>query len=181
MIKNYIKIAWRNLWKHKVFSAINILGLTIGITVCMMIFLYILNEFSVDNFHTKGKNIYRVMRSYDALKAKVPYVSPPYATALQNDFPSEIKQVVRVMVSENLITFGNKAFNEKKVYKADAGFFTMFSFPLLKGNPATVLQNPGSIVLTETMAKKYFGSQDPMGKVVEYGKQTQLKVTGIAK
>lgn len=181
MIKNYLKIAWRNLWKHKVFSAINILGLTIGITVCMMIFLFILNEFSVDNFHQKGKNIYRVMRGYDALKAKVPLVSPPYATALQNDFPSEIKQVVRVMVSENLISFGNKAFSEKKVYKADSGFFTLFSFPLLKGNPATALQNPGSIVLTETMAKKYFGSQDPMGKVVEYGKQMQLKVTGIAK
>jgi len=181
MIKNYLKIAWRNLWKHKGFSTINILGLTIGITVCLMIFLFILNEFSVDNFHAKGKNIYRVMRGYDALKAKIPFVSPPYATALQNDFPSEIKQVVRVMVSENLISFGNKAFNEKKVYKADPGFFTLFSFPLLKGNPATALQNPGSIVLTETTAKKYFGNQDPMGKVVEYGKQMQLKVTGIAK
>ncbi len=148
MIKNYLKIAWRNLWKHKSFSAINIFGLTIGITVCLMIFLFILNEFSVDNFHQKGKNIYRVMRGYDALKAKVPFVSPPYATALQNDFPAEIKQSVRVMVSDGLISFGDKAFSEKKVYIADPGFFTLFSFPLIKGDPATALKNPGSIVLT---------------------------------
>ena len=181
MIKNYFKIAWRNLWKHKSFSAINILGLTIGITVCLMIFLFILNEFSVDNFHQKGKNIYRVMRGYDALKAKIPFVSPPYATALQNDFPTEIKQVVRVMVSDGLISFGDKAFNEKKVYIADPGFFTLFSFPLLKGNPATALKDPGSIVLTESTAKKYFGNQDPMGKVIEYAKQKHLRITGIAK
>ncbi len=181
MIKNYLKIAWRNLWKHKGFSAINIMGLTIGITVCLMIFLFILNEFSVDNFHKKGKNIYRVMRGYDALKASVPFVSPPYATALQNDFPAEIKQTVRVMVSDGLISFGEKAFSEKKVYIADPGFFTLFSFPLLKGNPATALKDPGSIVLTESTAKKYFGNQDPMGKVIEYAKQKHLKVTGIAK
>ncbi len=181
MIKNYLKIAWRNLWKHKGFSAINILGLTIGITVCLMIFLFILNEFSVDNFHQKGKNIYRVMRGYDALKAKVPFVSPPYATALQNDFPAEIRQTVRVMVSDGLMTFADKAFSEKKVYIADPGFFTLFSFPLLKGDPATALKDPGSIVLTESTAKKYFGSQDPMGKVIEYAKQKHLKVTGIAK
>ncbi len=181
MIKNYIKIAWRNLIKSKAFSAINILGLTIGITVCMMIFLFILNEFSVDNFHRKGKNIYRVMRDFKGLKVKVPFLSPPYGPALQNDFPAEIKQMVRVMVSDGLIAFGNKAFSEKKVYIADPGFFTLFSFPLTKGDPATALKDPGSIVLTESTAKKYFGNQDPMGKVVEFAKQKQLKVTGIAK
>ena len=107
MIKNYLKVAWRNLVKNKVFSFINILGLTIGITVCMMIFLFIMNEFSFDKFHKQEKNIYRVMRGYDASKARVPYLSGPYATALLNDFPAEIKKAVRVMPSNGLVSFGN--------------------------------------------------------------------------
>ena len=77
MLKSYLKIAWRNLMKNKVFSFINITGLTIGITVCMMIFLFIMNEFSVDKFHNQGKNIYRVMRGYDVSKKRVPYLSGP--------------------------------------------------------------------------------------------------------
>ena len=181
MFKNYLKIAWRNLMKNKVFSFINILGLTIGITVCMMIYLFIINEFSVDKFHQNGKNIYRVMRTYDPSKPPTSYLSGPYATALLNDYPNEIKRVVRVMATDGTITFGNKAFNEKKLYLADADFFNLFSFPLVKGNPATVLKDPGSVVLTEATAKKYFGKDDPIGKVLELSKHLQLKVTGIAK
>jgi putative ABC transport system permease protein len=181
MLKNYLKIAWRNLMKNKVFSLINILGLTIGITVCMMIFLFIMNEFSFDSFHKNKKNIYRVMRGFDAAKPTVPYLSGPYATALLNDFPGEIKKAVRILSSNALVSFGNKAFNEKKLYLADADFFTLFSFPLVKGDPATALKDPNSVVLTEKTAKKYFGKEDPMGKVIEIDKHLQLKVTGIAK
>ncbi len=182
MIKNYFKIAWRNLMKNKVFSLINILGLTIGITVCMMIFLFIMNEFSMDNFHQKGKNIYRVMRSVKSMKQAVPYLSGPYAPALLNDFGSDIKKAVRVSPSNDLFVIDKRSFNEKKVYFTDADFFDLFSFPLLRGNVSSVLQNPNSVVLTETTAKKYFGSIDnAMGKVVEMDKNLQLKVTGIAK
>ena len=184
MIKNYFKIAWRNLMKNKVFSLINILGLTIGITVCMMIFLFIMNEYSFDNFHKEGKNIYRVMRGFEDKGAvkNVSYLSGPYGPALANDFPGTIKKVVRVDPSNALISFGDEAFNEKKVYVTDPNFFTFFTFPLLKGNPGDVLKDPGSVVLTETTAKKYFGSIDnAMGKVVEMDKNYQLKVTGIAK
>src|SRR4051812_17577284 len=182
MFENYLKVAWRNLMKNKVFSFINILGLTIGITVCMMIFLFIMNEFSFDKFHDKGKNIYRVMRSYDASKQPAPWLSGPYAPALLNDFPGEIKKAVRIMPSNDLITFGNTSFNERKVYLADSDFFSLFSFPLLKGNPSTVLKDPSSVVLTETTAKKYFGSVDnAIGKVLEMDKYLHLKVTGIAK
>lgn len=182
MIKNYLKIAWRNLWKNKVFSLINISGLTIGITVCMMIFLFIMNEFSVDSFHKNGENIYRVMRNFEANNQSVPYLSGPYATALKTDFPQEIKEAVRVMPTNGLISFDNTSFNEKKVYLADTGFFEMFSFPLLRGNPSTALKEPGSIVLSESTAKKYFGSIDnAMGKVVQMDKQLQLKVTAISK
>jgi putative ABC transport system permease protein len=181
MLKNYIKIAWRNLLKNKMFSFINILGLTIGITVCMMIFLFIMNEFSVDNFHVKGKNIYQVMRGYDSSKPSVPWLSGPYVSALLNDYPGEIKKAVRIMPSNGLVSFGEKAFNEKKIYLADPDFFTLFSFPLIKGNPATALKDPNSVVLTETTARKYFGNADPMGKLIEMDKHLQLKVTGIAK
>ncbi len=181
MIKNYLKVAWRNLVKNKVFSFINVLGLTIGITVCMMIFLFIMNEFSVDRFHKQEKNIYRVMRGYDASQDRVPYLSGPYATALLNDFPREIKKAVRVMPSNALVSFGKTSFNEKKLYITDADFFVMFSFPLLAGDAATALRDPGSVVLSEATAKKYFGKQDPMGKVIEIDKHRQLKVTGISK
>jgi putative ABC transport system permease protein len=182
MIKSYLTIAWRNLMKNKVFSFINIIGLTIGITVCMMIFLFIMNEFSVDKFHRNGPLIYRVMRGYDKTQPRVPYLSGPYATALLNDFPGKIKKAVRVGVNNGLISFDNKSFNEKNLYQADEGFFSLFSFPLLYGNPETVLKNPGSVVLTENTAIKYFGSaENAMNKVVDLDKSLHLKVTGIAK
>lgn len=181
MLRNYFKTAWRNLYKNKLFSLIHILGLTIGITVCIMIFLYILNEFSVDRFHKQQKNIYRVMRGYDATKDRVAYLSGPYGPALANDFPNDIKQVVRVLTSTGLIAFKEKSFAEKKLYYADPGFFTMFSFPFIKGNPATALNDPGNVVLSETTAQKYFGNEDPMGKVLQVDKNMQFKVTGVIK
>lgn len=182
MLKNFIKIAWRNLYKNKTFSLIHILGLTMGITVCLMIFLYITNEFSVDSFHRQGKNIYRVMRGFEPGKPRTAYLSGPYAPALLNDYPEDIKMAVRVRPQNNLVSFGEKAFNEQKVYATDAGFFKLFSFPLIKGDAATALENPNSVVLTETTAKKYFGStENAMGKVIQIDKTLQLKVTGIAK
>ncbi len=184
MLKNYFKTAWRNLMKSKVFSFINILGLTIGITVCMMIFLFILNEFSVDDFHKQGDRIYRVMREFniEGKSSSVAYLSGPYAPALLNDFKGEIEKAVRVNPTDNLVTIDSRSFHEKKVYDVDADFFTLFSFPLLKGNAADVLKNPNSVVLTETTAKKYFGSIDKaMGKTITLDKELPLQVTGIAK
>lgn len=181
MFKNYLKIAWRNLFKNKVFSLIHILGLTTGIAVCVMIFLYVLNEFSVDDFHKNGKNIYRVMRGYDSTKERVPYVSAPYAPALKNDFGYDIKQIIRILPSNALLSLGERSFNEKNLYYTDPEFFTVFSFPLLKGDPKTALKDPDAVVLTESTARKYFGTADAMNKVLEIDKERRLKVTGIAK
>ncbi|OOQ61840.1 ABC transporter permease [Mucilaginibacter pedocola] len=182
MIKNYIKIAWRNLYKSKMFSLIHVFGLTIGITVCMMIFVYIMNEFSMDNFHKKGKQIYRVMRAFPDMKEGIPYLSGPYALALLNDFPGDIKRAVRVQGSQGLISFGDQSFVEKKLYNADADFFNLFSFKLLKGDASQVLKDPSNIVLSETTAKKYFGSIDKaMGQTLTLNKQKQMKVTGISR
>lgn len=184
MLRNYIKIAWRNLLKSKVFSLINISGLTIGITVCMMIFLFVIKEFSIDRFHQNGDHIYRVMRHFnmDSKESDVAYLSGLYGPALLNDFKGEIKQATRVNQTDNLVTIGGNSFHEKKVLDTDPNFFSFFSFPLLKGDKATVLVNPGSVVLTESTAKKYFGSvSNAMGKVITVDKVLPLKITGIAK
>lgn len=184
MFKNYFKTAWRNLVKSKVFSFINIMGLTIGITVCMMIFLFVMNEFSFDNFHKDGDRIYRLMRGFknEGKFANVAYVSGQYAPALKNDFAGDIQSTVRVNTNDDLITIDNRSFHEKKVIDADSNFFKFFTFPLIKGNPQTVLQDLHSVVLTETTAKKYFGNIDnAMGKIIVVDKDLPLKVTGIAK
>jgi len=184
MFRSYLKTAWRNVMKNKMFSFINILGLTLGITVCMMIFLFIMNEFSFDNFHKHKDRIYRVMRGfYDngSLKS-VSYLSAPYATALSNDFKDEMEKVVRVLPNDDLVTIDNRSFHERKVYDVDSNFFSLFSFPLIRGNATDVLKYPSSVVLTESTAKKYFGSIDnAMDKVIEMDKNLKLKVTGIAK
>jgi putative ABC transport system permease protein len=184
MFKNYFKTAWRNLMKNKVFSFINILGLTIGITVCMMIFLFIMNEFSFDNFHKNGDHIYRVMRGIlmEGKAKDVGYLSGPYAPALLNDFKGQITSAVRVNPNDNLFTVGNQSYHEKKELDVDPNFFSFFSFPLIKGSPTSALKELNSVVLTETTAKKYFGTIDnAMGKIIMLNKDEPLKVTGIAK
>ena len=183
MLRNYLKIAFRNLTRNKVFSVINLLGLSTGITVCLLIFLFISQEFSVDNFHKNGKTIYRIMRGVEneGKEVAVSYVSGPYAPALLADFNGQITQAVRVNPTDALLTAGDKSFHERKIIDVDPTFFTFFSFPLLKGNPATVLTEPASVVLTESTARNYFGSIDSaMGKIVQVDKQLPLKVTGIA-
>lgn len=185
MLKNYLLLGLMNLRKQKVFSLINILGLTVGITCCLMIFLFIKHEMSYDDLHTKGKDIYRVVREAD-LDAdgsidQVAYLSGPYSIALRNDYPDLIQKAVRVMPDNDLFTYNNIAFNEKKVYIVDSNFFQLFDFPLIKGDRASALKDQNSVVLTASAAKKYFGNEDPMGKVMSMNKKMNLTVTGIAK
>lgn len=184
VIRNYLSLAFKHLGKQKLFSLINLLGLTVGTTCCLLIFLYLKHELSYDNFHRQGKNIYRIIRQSDlqgtGTKEDVAYVSGPYAIALRNDYPDAIQRAVRVSPDNDLISYRNIAFNERNIYIADSDFFELFDFPLIKGDPRTVLKEPGSIVLTASAAKKYFGQEDPIGKVVEMNKHLPLKVTGIA-
>jgi putative ABC transport system permease protein len=182
MLKNYLLLALRNLRKQKVFTIINIAGLTVGIISCLMIFLFVQHEFSYDNFHKDGNNIYRVMRvaERNGSRENIPYLSPPYATALKNDYPDAIKRGVRIMPSGGLVSYQNTAFTEKRLYYADADFFELFDFKLIQGDKENVLKEPGNVVLTETTARRYFGNEDPLGKVITLDKQLQLKVSGIA-
>jgi putative ABC transport system permease protein len=183
MYKSYFKIGWRNLMKDKIFSTINISGLTIGITVCLMIYLYVTNELDVDRFHSQGKDIYRVMRGFsnDGKTTGVPFLSGLYGPALLNDFNGEILEAVRVKPTQGLVTIGTQSFRENKILGVDSNFFSLFSFKLLKGSSSQVLKYQESVVLKETTAIKYFGSIDnAMDKVIELDQTHQLKVTGIA-
>jgi putative ABC transport system permease protein len=181
MFKNYLLLAVKHLRKQKIFSVINILGLTVGITCCFLIYLFILNELSYDNFHRNGKNIYRIMRtgSMNGEAREVPYVSPAYAPALLNDYPDAIRQAVRVMSDNDLISYKNISYNEKNIFITDSNFFELFDFRLFKGNAANVLKEPSSVVLTQATAKKYFGDEEPVGKVLQFNKNQLLKVTGV--
>ena len=184
MIKNYFKIAWRNLMKSKVFSFINIVGLSVGITVCLMIYLFIMNELGTDGFHQNGKNIYRVVRTIDndGARAKISYLSGPYGPALLNDFKGEILRSVRVNPTDNLINIGTSGYHEKKVIDVDTDFFELFTFPLLRGDKHNVLKDPHSVVLTQATANRYFGGVDnAMGKTITVDKTLPLRVTGVMK
>ena len=150
MIQNYLLVAFRNLKKQKSFSLINIFGLTLGISCCLLISLFILNEFSFDKFHSKGDRIYRVMRavSMNGNREEIPYLSAPYGPALKNDLGSDIEATCRVMPANGLIESGTQAFNEKKIYLTDDNFFKIFDFELIKGDPNTVLKDPSSVVIS---------------------------------
>ncbi|MEO6904756.1 MAG: ABC transporter permease [Ginsengibacter sp.] len=183
MIKNYFKIAFRNLWKNKVFSFINIMGLTVGMTACFLIFLYVKFELSYDSFHTKADRIYRVVSDIKTPTEVLHASGPAWAVApnAKDEFP-EIESFVRITNDNMLIKKGNIKFQEEHAAWADSAIFNVFDFKLLKGNPNTALKEPFSIVFSETAAKKYFGNADPMGQTLLItGDKLPAKVTGIMK
>jgi len=187
MIKNYFKIAWRNLWKNKTFSAINILGLSIGLACCILMFLFIQHELSYDKFNVNAKNIYRITSIFTDSKDKkeLAVTPPPWAPLMKKDYP-EIKDFVRLLKSEKTIVGkpGEQHFNEKDVLFADSTFFNVFSVAFERGDPRKALERPNSIILTEETAKKYFGDTDPIGKTLEinsFGRSFNVEVTAIAK
>ena len=167
MIKNYLKIAFRNLWRHRVFSFINILGLTVGLTAFFLIFLYIRFELSYDAFNSKAGTIYRVVSDIKTPTETINADGPSWAVGphLQGEFP-EVAASVRISGGSLLVRRGDVKFQEENSQFVDSAFFSMFDYRLLKGNPKTCLNDPLSIVLTETAAKKYFGKEDPLGKMV---------------
>lgn len=185
MFRNYFKVAVRHLRRHKFITAINISGLAVGMACCMLIVLYVRDELSFDRFHKNGANLYRVTNietnnatSHTGYDAGTQF---PIGPNLKKDI-SSIKEAVRICAPGNtLYTVGDKKIWEENTAFADEGFFRMFSFPLLEGNPATVLKDPYSIVLTESTAKKYFGNTSPVGKLIKVGNGYSCTVTGVAK
>lgn len=183
MFKNYLKVALRNLWKNKAFSAINILGLAMGLAVCLLIVLYVVDELSYDKYNAKADRIYRIdadiyFNNTSAIFAVAP---DPLAPALKRDFP-EIEEITRVNYQGGiLVKKDNQNVQDDHAAFADSTFFKVFTVPMTEGNPATALKEPNSIVIDETTAKKYFNSTHVLGKTLFIDNSTNCKVTGVIK
>ena len=185
MIRNYLKIAIRNLLRYRFISFINLFGLTIGLTCCLLITTYILNELSYDKYNKNADNIYRVTRSFNnqegVVSLNLSTIAPPFGYYLPTDFP-EIKKMTRLYDNGTTpMKYKEKIFNEKNIFFADENLFDVFTVKVLKGSPKTALYDPFSVMLTEEAAKKYFGDEDPMNKTIRANSQFDIKVTGIYK
>jgi putative ABC transport system permease protein len=181
MLKNYFKIAFRNLWRHRVFSFINIMGLTVGMTACLLIFLYVRFELSYDRFHPKADRIYRIIADIKTPTETLPSQGPAWAVPghIKFDF-SEVEAFTRVAPENLLFRKGDIKFNEANTVWADSAFFQIFGFKLLKGDPRTALKEPFSVVMSASTAKKYFGKADPMGQTILItSESTPATITGI--
>ena len=167
MIKNYLIVAFRNLWRHKAFSLINILGLTVGMTAFFLIFLYVRFELSYDSFNTKADRIYRVVADIKTPTETLNASGPAWAVGafIKGEFP-EVEAAARVAQNSFLFRRGDVKFQEEKTLMVDSAFFRIFDFRLIHGDPRTALKNPMSIVLSESAAKKYFGNANPMGQTL---------------
>ncbi len=183
MIKNYFKTAIRNLLKKKSFSAINIFGLAIGMAVSILMLLFVLSEVTYDRFNEDSENIYRIALHIDAQGRilNIPSAPAPMGPALMDNFP-EVTEVGRLRsMGGALISYEDKKFDETNIRYADAGIFDVFSIDVLRGNPETFLEAPYNLVITEEMARKYFGEEDPINKSLQFGSEDFYTVTGVVK
>ena len=182
MLRNYLKIAYRNLLRSKAFSAINIVGLSFGLATCLIIGLFILDELSFDRFHEKADRIVRVTfrANMSGNKINESNVMPPTAKTLQRDYP-EVLEATRLRQGRAFILAkDDKVFKENGVAFVDSNFLQVFTFPLVKGNPKTALFRPNTLVISEKMAQKYFGDEDPIGKTLKSKNYDELlQVTGV--
>jgi predicted permease len=180
MIKNYLKIAWRNLIRNKGFSITNILGLTIGMTCTIFIFLWVKNELAYDKFHKDHDNIYQVMATRD-FKNNIftdPNMVLPLAKALEGGNPLLKRAVVTTHQESHLVQYG-EAKLKKDLYQVSDQFFNIFSWKFIKGNVATAINDPKSIVITESAAKSFFGNDDPINKVLKIDNELNYKVSAV--
>lgn len=187
MIKNFIKVAFRNLIRNKLYTTINILGLALGIAACQLVLNYVMHETGYDNWHSKKDRIFRLTQELDSpddlMKyAKVPHPAKPL---LLQEFP-EVEKVTRVYPNAVIggkikMKYEDSQHYEEDILMVDPNFFEIFDFELLTGNESTALMNPNSLLLTESMAIKYFGDEPALGKTMNYNGQSNLEITGVIK
>ena len=182
MIKNYFKTAWRNLWRHKLYSFINIKGLTVGLAVGILLLLWVQDEFSYDGFHKNEKNIYKVenMVGTGASRQLWSVTAAPIGVLAKKEIPG-VEDAVRISGNGyyQLFKFKDKVFSEQNNFFTDPSLFSVFDFKLIKGNPSDPFPDDNSVVITASMAKKYFGNDDAMGKVIVADDKVNFKVTGV--
>lgn len=187
MLYNYLTLAWRNIRKNKVFSFINMMGLAIGMAGCLLILEYILFETSYDQFHTNGKQIYRVISQPEESETFVATANAPLGPTLKAEFP-EVEKFTRFLFSSGVVTISNTqtgkvaSYREDKLAYVDSTFLQLFSYPVLSGTRAGMLQNPNTVVISENFANKYFGSGNAVGNTLtfydQFGKHI-CTVTGV--
>lgn len=188
MLKNHLTIAFRNLFKNKLFSAINIVGLALGMACCFLIVLFLQHEFSYDNFHTKADRVFRVNYGADfAGDGMVIATCPPVIAPLMAENIGEIEQTARMFqrnISISTKDVNGSAINEFEVennYFADSTILNILTFDFVQGNPKTALDAPGSVVITEEMAEQFFGTKDALGRTLFFEDAHSFKVTGVIK
>ena len=182
MLKNYLKITLRNILKFKGYSAINILGLAIGMACCILILLWVTDELNKDRFHKNGERIHRVIISEELPGRPTGYwsVTPAPLAEIMKSIHFEVEEYVRIeKINKLVVSVDNQSFREDDFIFADPSLFKVFSFRFINGNPEKALKNPQSIVLTESMAKKYFGDSNPIGKILKIDNKQVLTVSGI--
>lgn len=182
MIKNYFKIAFRSLLKSKGTSIINILGLSIGMACCIIIFLFVQNELSYDRFHSKSDNIFRVLTIDEALGVSSSLVGitlPALGEAMEDQFPEVVNRVRMLTQGRQLINYEQQGFYTENFAYAESSLFEIFDFKLIDGDTDAALSAPNSVVFTESMAKRTFGNDDPIGKRIDIGNQTGLEVVAV--
>lgn len=179
MIRNYLKIAWRNLGKNKLYSGINIFGLTVGLAACLLIGIYIDHELSYDSFNDKASRIVRTTMEYGQAGTinTVATTGTKVGPEFKRRFPL-VEEYARTFIKHNIVKSSDKVFDEPRILYADPPFFKIFSFQLLEGDISTALDSPDKIVITKSMAKKYFGSNNSMDKVLTSGGK-DLRVSAI--
>ncbi|TFF39683.1 ABC transporter permease [Mucilaginibacter psychrotolerans] len=181
MIRNYLKTAWRNILGNKFYASINVAGLTVGLVVGMFMLLWVQDELSYDKFNSKADNIYKIdiVGGTGISKQIFNNIIAPVATFAKNEVP-QVQDAVRIMPVGNApFRYKDKVFYEDNFAFADPSYFTVFDFNLIKGDKRNPFPDNNSVVITEEMAAKYFGTEDPIGKVVTLGQDEQLKVTGV--
>jgi putative ABC transport system permease protein len=188
MFKNYLKIAVRSLGKHKIYSFINILGLAVGIAASVLIFLYVRDELSYDRFHANAGRIYRITADWSNRgDSKIHQLGTPsvLARTIRDKYP-QVESVAQLCgpLGDWILKAKEIGLKETDVFAAEPDFFDVFTFPLVKGDPKTALEDPRSIVLSQSLASKCFGDEDPMGRTIDIqalGEQAPYKVTGVAR
>ncbi|MDE2728121.1 MAG: ABC transporter permease [Gemmatimonadota bacterium] len=182
MLRNYLSVALRNLRRHPAYSLINIAGLAIGMATCVLILMYIQDELGYDRYHPHADRVYRIVDDIESGGQTVQTAGTPtgWGPALRRDFP-EIELLVRIRGTETawLVDLGNTIYYERKVIWAEPELFEMFDMPLVLGDPETALAEPYSMVISEELAFKYFGAEDPIGKAVNLDNRWDFMVTGV--
>lgn len=182
MLTNYFKIAWRNLMKKKAFSFINITGLAVGMTCCLLIAAFVTDELSYDRYPTQASQLYRVQLhlTENGGLSEFSHVDAGVGPGIQAAFPEVLASTRLIKWNEVFMRYQDKQFKEQAIAMVDANFLAIFSIPLLEGNQETALQEAGSIVVTKSLAQKYFGNSSALGKTILFGKgQEARKVTGV--